>query len=114
MARARRRNLSWLDQLGPSCREHGTDPVPGDHFFRALESVRMTISTNLPHIMSWSQLYNTVWGLMLLVTGADRGDEHDRILTSDVDAMLVGKLARGTLRYTVPRMVDLKEVDRAS
>lgn len=51
---------------------------------------------------------------MLLVTGADRGDEHHRILTSDVDDMRVGKLARGTLRYTAPRMVDLKEVDRAS
>lgn len=60
MARARGRNLGWLDQLDLSCMEHGTDPVPGNHFFRALESVRMTISTNLPHMMSWSQLYNTV------------------------------------------------------
>ena len=99
-----------LDQIRPSYMGHGPDPVPGNHFFRALKGVRITIFASVPHIMSWIELYNIVWGLSLYVTGADRGEEQHRALTFDVDDVRTGKLAYGMLRYRAPRMVDTQEV----
>ena len=92
-----------LDQIDPSYREHGTDPVPGNHFFQALKGVSNTIFANVPYVMSWNQLYNIVWGLLLFVTGADGGNEHDRVLTFDVGDIRAGKLAYGSLRYSAPK-----------
>ncbi|KAL9072406.1 MAG: hypothetical protein Q9161_003576 [Pseudevernia consocians] len=99
-----------LDQIDPSYTGHGTDPVPGNHFFRALKGVRITIFASVPHIMSWIELYNIVWGLLLFVTGADRGWEQHRALTFDVDDVRTGKLAYGTLRYSAPKTVDTQEI----
>lgn len=92
-----------LDQIDPSYREHGTDPVPGNHFFQALKGVSITIFANVPYVMSWNQLYNIVWGLLLFVTGADVGNEHERVLTFDVDDVRAGKVAYGSLRYSAPK-----------
>lgn len=96
-----------LNQIIPLYREHGPDTVPGNHFFRAQKGIRITIFANVPHVMSWTRLYNIVWGLLLFVTGADRGNEHHRILSFDVDDVRTGRLAYGTLRYSAPVMVDI-------
>lgn len=98
-----------LDQIGPSYREHGTDPIPGNHFFRALNGVQITIFANVPHVMSWIQLHDIIWGLMLFVTGADIGEEHHKVLSFDVNDVRTGKVAYGSLRYSAPRMVDVQE-----
>lgn len=98
-----------LEQTGPSYREHGTDSVPGNHFFLALKGVRITIFANVPYLMSWIQLHDILWGLMLFITGADKGNEHFRVLNFDVDDIRTGKLAYGTLRYTKPSIGDFQE-----
>ena len=88
-----------MEQIGPSYRDHGTDPVPGNHFFLALKGVRIAIFANVPLLMSWNQLHDILWGLMLFVTGAGKGGEHFRVLNFDVDDIRTGKLAYGTLRH---------------
>lgn len=98
-----------MEQIGPSYREHGTDPVPGNHFFVALKCVRITIFAALPLLMSWIQLHDTLWGLMLFVTGAGKGGDHFRVLNFDVDHIRTGKLAYGTLRYTAPSIGDFQK-----
>lgn len=98
-----------MEQIGPSYSKHGTDPVPGNHFFLALKGVRITIFTTVPHLMSWIQLHDILWGLMLFVTGADKGDGHFQVLNFDVDDIRTGKLAYGTLRYTAPSIGGFQE-----
>lgn len=98
-----------VEQIGPSFRDHSTEPVPGNHFFLALEGVRISIYATVPHVISWIQLYDILWGLMLFVTGADTGDEHFQVLSFDVDDIRTGKLASGTLRYTAPKTEDFQE-----
>lgn len=104
-------DVMWtlLDQIGLSYREHGTDPIPGNHFFRAMKGVRVMIFANVPHVISWIELHSILWGLTLFVTGADTGDEQHRVLTFDVNDVRAGKVAYGTLRYSAPRMVDVQE-----
>ena len=96
-----------LDEIGPSYRAHGTDPVPGNHFFRTQKGVSITIFVNAPLVMSWIQLYGIFRGLLLFVTGADPGDAHPRVLNFDVDDVRIGHLAHGMLRYSAPGMVDM-------
>ena len=98
-----------LEQTGPSYRDQGTDPVPGNHFLLALKGVRITIFANVPHLMSWIQLHDILWGLMLFVTGAGKGVEHFRVLNFDVADIRTGKLAYGMLRYTAPSTGDFQE-----
>ena len=96
--------VAALDDIGPSCRGHGTDPVPGNHFFRAVNGIHITIVATAPHILSWMQLYDTLRGLMLFVTGADdSGDDRHRVLTFDVNDVRAGTLAYGALRYAASR-----------
>ena len=100
---------SALEQIGPSYREHGTNPIPSNQFFRALNGVRITIFANVPHVLSWIQLHDMIWGLLLFVTGAVRGEEQHRALSFDVDDIRAGKLAYGSLRYSAPKMADVQE-----
>lgn len=100
--------LAALDQIDPSYREHGADPVPGNHFFRTLEGVGITVVANVPLVMSWIQLHSIVWGLLLFVTGADGGNDRHRVLNFDANDVRMGNLAYGSLRYGAPRAVDLQ------
>ena len=96
-----------LEQIEPCYREHGTDPVPGNHFFRAFHAVQITLFANVPYVMSWIQLHSIVWGLLLFVTGAEGAGGHYRVLSFNVDDVRAGKAAYGTLRDSEPRAVDL-------
>ena len=101
--------LAALDQIGPSWRAHGADPMPGNHFFRALDGVRISIFANVPHVMSWIQLHDTVWGLMLFVTGAQGGAAYYRVLNFDVDDVRAGTLAYGMVRYSAPGTAESRD-----
>ncbi len=96
-----------LDEIGPSYRAHGTDPVPGNQFFRTQKGVSIMIVVSVPLVMSWIQLHSIFWGLLLFVTGVNPWYEHHRVLNFDVDDVRTGHLAHGTLRYSAPRMVDM-------
>lgn len=94
-----------LDQIGPFYRDHDAAPVPGNHFFRDRDGVRITVFALAPLVMSWYQLRSIVWGLLLFVTGAEGEGKHHRVLNFDVDDVRTGKLAYGSVRYVVPRSV---------
>lgn len=92
-----------LNEVGPSYNEHGPEPIPGNHFFRGLKGVRLQIFANVPHLLSWIQLYNILWGLMLYVTGPEGEYDHHRVLSFDVKDVRTGKIAYGTLKYSAPK-----------
>lgn len=96
-----------LDQIGPSYRDRGLDPVPGNNFFQGRNRVRIAIYANVPHVMSWIEIHSIMWGLSLFVTGSDRGKDYHRALNFDVNDDTLGvKLSYGTVRYATPRMVS--------
>ena len=96
--------LAALDQISPFWRHHGTDPVPGNNFYRILDGVHIRVVANVPYVMSWNQLRAIVWGLLLFVDSEEGGEEHYRLLNFEVDDLRTGKLAHGAVRYLVLRI----------
>ena len=95
-----------LDQIRRSWPVRAPDPVPGNSFFRALNGVNISVFAKVPHVLSWDQLHNIVWGLLLFVTGAEGGKTYYRGLNFDVDDTRTGRLAYGTVRYKAPKVAD--------
>ena len=95
-----------LDRIRHSWPAQAAAPIPGNTFFQELKGVKISVFANVPHVLSWDQLHTIVWGLLLYVTGAERGEKHHMGLNFDVDDALMGRLAYGTVRYRVPEVAD--------
>ena len=91
-----------LDRIGRSWPTQGSTPVPNNSFFQILKGVKISVFAHVPHVLSWNQLHNIVWGIFLFVTGAEGGVKYYRVLSFDVDDAHTGRMAYGTIRYRAP------------